>query len=69
MKPIDGRQIAALARAFYERELSDARAQALAAMINGHVDAAQRAARDLPMETEPALYPLVLDEIAREGRK
>ncbi|MGD9536303.1 MAG: hypothetical protein AB7P52_00110 [Alphaproteobacteria bacterium] len=69
MKPIDGRQIAALARAFYERELSGARAEALATMINGHVDAAQRAARDLPMEAEPSLYPLVLDALANEGRK
>jgi hypothetical protein len=69
MKPIDRRPIAALARAFYNRELNDGRAQALAGMINAHVDAARRATRDLPMETEPALYPMALDQAARGGRK
>ncbi len=68
MKPIDGRQLVEQARAYYDLELSDARAQALADMVRGFLDTARRAGQVLPMDSEPAQYALMLDALGNGER-
>ncbi len=68
MTAINGRQLAEQARAQYDLELSEARAQALAEMVRGYLDAGRRAAQVLPMEAEPAQYALLLEALGNGGR-
>ncbi|MSO74754.1 MAG: hypothetical protein EXQ99_06365 [Alphaproteobacteria bacterium] len=68
MKPIDGPQLAAQARAQYDLELSDARTLALAGMVRGYLDFARDATRALPMDAEPATFLLTLDAYRARSR-
>lgn len=68
MPSITGPLLAEQARTYYGLELNDARAQVLAEMVRGFLDAARRAAQTLPMDSEPAQYALVLEALGNGAR-